>query len=102
MEAPGNGRATNKAYTMKAFRWKSENKAPDKTAGAERVLAPWPGKARSAGCIEPPGYIVPVAKRSPPLPQHRASFHAFRRDPATQWGFTSRSSIFLGRIDPRV
>ena len=42
MEAPGNGRATNKAYTMKAFRWKSENKAPDKTAGAERVLAPWP------------------------------------------------------------
>ena len=49
----------------------------------------------------PPGYIVPIAKRSPPL-QHRASFHAFRRDPATQWGFTSRSSIFLGRIDPRV
>ena len=43
MEAPGNGRATNKAYTMKAFRWKSENKAPDnKAAGAERVLAPWP------------------------------------------------------------
>ncbi len=43
MEAPGNGRATNKAYKMKALlRWKSENKAPDKAAGAERVLAPWP------------------------------------------------------------
>ena len=42
MEAPGNGRATNKAYTMKAFRWKSEKKAPDKAAGVGRVLAPWP------------------------------------------------------------
>ena len=30
------------------------------------------------------------------------AFHVFRRDPATQWGFTSRSSIFLSRIDPRV
>ena len=36
MEAPGNGGATNKAYTMKAFRWKSENKAPDKAAGSGR------------------------------------------------------------------
>ena len=28
MEAPGKGKVTNKAYTMRAFRWKSENKAP--------------------------------------------------------------------------
>ena len=50
----------------------------------------------------PPGYIVPIAKRSPPL-LHRASFHApFHVDPIALWGSASRSSIFLGRIDPRV
>ena len=49
----------------------------------------------------PPGYIDPIAKRSPP-PLHRASFHALRVDPIALWGSASRSSIFLGRIDPRV
>ena len=49
----------------------------------------------------PPGYIVPIAKRSPPH-RLRASFHAFHVDPIALWGSASRSSIFLGRIDPRV
>ena len=41
----------------------------------------------------PPGYIVPIAKRSPPL-QHRASFHDFRRDPPALRNLATRSSIF--------
>ena len=49
----------------------------------------------------PPGYIVPIAKRSPPL-QHRASSHDFRRDPPALRDLATRSSIFLGREDPRV
>ena len=49
----------------------------------------------------PPGYIVPIAKRSPPL-QHRASFHDFRRDPPALRNLATRSSIFLGREGPRV
>ena len=38
----------------------------------------------------PPGYIVPIAKRSPPL-QHRASSHAFHHDPSTLRRLASRS-----------
>ena len=42
----------------------------------------------------PPGYIVPIAKRSPPL-QHRASFHVLRRDPGPALrNLATRSSIF--------
>ena len=42
MEASDNRKATNKAPITRAFRWKSESKAPGKAAGVERVLAPWP------------------------------------------------------------
>ena len=41
----------------------------------------------------PPGYIVPIAKRSPPL-QHRASSHDFRHDPPALRNLATRSSIF--------
>ena len=42
MEAPGNGRATNKACTMQAFSWMTGINISSQPAGAERVLAPWP------------------------------------------------------------
>ena len=49
----------------------------------------------------PPGYIVPIAKRSPPL-QHRASFHDFRRDPPALRNLATRSSIFCLAEKARV
>ena len=42
MEAPGNGRATNKACTMQAFSWMTGINISSQPAGAGRVSAPWP------------------------------------------------------------
>ena len=50
----------------------------------------------------PPGYIVPIAKRSPPHRLRASPFHATTIDPFALRNLASRSLIFLGREGPRV